>query len=150
MRAIIQRVSQASVTVDNEIIGSINLGLLVLLGICDEDGEDDLKWLVQKVMNMRIFGDEDGKMNKSTIDVNGSFLVISQFTLYADTKKGNRPSYIRAARPEIAEPLYEKFVALLKINSKQPVETGVFGADMKVNLVNDGPVSIIIDSKSNL
>lgn len=147
MRAVIQRVREASVTIDEKVNGEIDLGLLVLLGIHDEDTEEDINWLVRKITGMRIFPDSQDKMNLSITDVNGSFLVISQFTLYASTKKGNRPSYIRAAKPEKAIALYNKFCQLLYTISGLEVATGIFGADMKVRLLNDGPVTIIIDSK---
>ncbi len=147
MKIIIQRVAEASVTVDHTIISSIKSGLLILLGITDDDNDDDIVWLVNKVLNLRIFNDEKGVMNASLLDINGSAIVVSQFTLMASTKKGNRPSYIKAAKPEIAIPIYEKFVQKLEKNLGKRIETGVFGADMKVALVNDGPVTIIIDSK---
>ena len=147
MKIIIQRVAEASVTVDHTIISSIQSGLLILLGITDDDNDDDIVWLVNKVLNLRIFNDEKGVMNASLLDINGSAIVVSQFTLMASTKKGNRPSYIKAAKPEIAIPIYEKFVQKLEKNLGKRIETGVFGADMKVALVNDGPVTIIIDSK---
>lgn len=148
MRVCVQRVSEASVKVDGQIIGQIDRGLMILLGIEAEDDQNDIDWLVQKLMNLRIFNDEDGKMNHSVLDVQGDFLVISQFTLHASTKKGNRPSYIKAARPEQAIPLYEQFVETLKLKSNRKVETGEFGADMKVSLTNDGPVTIWMDSKN--
>lgn len=148
MRAVLQRVSKASVSVDNKVVGKIDTGFLILLGIETEDNEDDIKWLVNKCMNMRIFSDEDDKMNNSIIDISGSFLVVSQFTLHASTKKGNRPSFIKAARPDHAIPMYEKFCERLHIVSSLQVERGIFGADMKVELLNDGPVTIIIDSKN--
>ena len=148
MRAILQRVSEASCTVDGQITGQIGIGFLVLLGIEDADTIDDLQWLAQKITNMRVFGDENGLMNKALADVDGEILLISQFTLYAQTKKGNRPSFIRAARPDKAIPLYEQMInELSKLNNK-PIQTGIFGADMKIALVNDGPVTIIIDTKS--
>jgi len=147
MRIVIQRTSEASVKIDEKICGKIAKGLVVLVGIETEDQQDDADWIIGKLINMRIFGDEDGKMNLSILDIQGEFLVISQFTLHASTKKGNRPSYIAAARPEVATPLYEYFIAELKKQSQLTVETGVFGADMKVSLVNDGPVTIIVDSK---
>ena len=148
MRIVIQRVSEASVKIEEEVYGEINKGLLILLGVEDKDDETDAEWLVQKIVGLRIFSDSDGKMNLSVKDVNGEFLVISQFTLHASTKKGNRPSYIKAARPEKAIPLYEYFIEKLKIESNSKVMTGVFGADMKVSLINDGPVTINIDSKN--
>lgn len=148
MRAVIQRVSEASVTIDNSVVGRIELGLLVLLGIEETDTSEDIDYLVKKLNQLRIFSDAEGKMNASIQDVEGSFLVVSQFTLHASTKKGNRPSFIRAAHPDIAVPLYELFIERLNNFAGVPVETGVFGGDMKVGLVNDGPVTIILDSKS--
>ena len=148
MRVILQRVSEASVKIDDSIKGSIKDGILILLGIEVIDSELDADWLISKISGLRIFSDSEGKMNLSIKDVNGAFLVISQFTLFASTKKGNRPSYIQAARPEQAIPLYNYFVSKLKSETKLKVETGVFGADMKVSLVNDGPVTISIDSKN--
>lgn len=147
MRALIQRVSEASVKIDGEIHGSIDRGLLLLIGIEHDDNQEDASWLIQKISKLRIFNDDEGKMNLSSEDVNGEFLVISQFTLHASTKKGNRPSYIKAARPETAIPLYEYFVEELKKTNRK-VATGIFGADMKVNLTNDGPVTIWIDSRN--
>ncbi len=149
MRIVVQRVSEASVKIEGKINGQINHGLLLLVGICAEDTQDDIDWVIQKVVNMRIFSDENGKMNLSIQDLQGAILVISQFTLHASTKKGNRPSFIEAARPEIAIPLYEKFITQLKLNNLK-VETGIFGADMKVSLVNDGPVTIWLDSKNKM
>ena len=148
MRALIQRVSEASVTVNNEVIGAIDQGLLVLLGVGTDDEDSDLEWLAQKIANLRIFNDEDGKMNRSTVDVAGNFLVVSQFTLHASTKKGTRPSYINAARPELAEPMYERFCQQLAMISGRLVERGQFGAHMDVRLLNDGPVTIWIDTKN--
>ncbi|MDJ1501861.1 D-aminoacyl-tRNA deacylase [Xanthocytophaga agilis] len=148
MIAVIQRVTSASVTIDNHIKGQIEKGLLILLGITHTDTEEDIEWLSKKIVNMRIFGDEEGKMNLSVLDVDGNILLISQFTLYASTKKGNRPSFIDAARPEQAIPLYEKMISSLNTEIKKTIETGTFGADMKVSLLNDGPVTIVIDSKS--
>lgn len=148
MRLVLQRVSSASVTVDGSITGQIGTGFMILAGIEGEDTLDDLTWLVQKVTQMRVFGDAEGKMNLSVKDVGGALLVVSQFTLHASTKKGNRPSFIRAARPEVAIPLYEQFLALLEAEMGRPVARGIFGADMKVALVNDGPVTICIDSKA--
>jgi len=147
MRAILQRVSQASVTVGGEVTGSINDGLLILLGVGHEDTPEDTEWLIKKIIGMRIFSDTEGKMNISVKDINGSFLVVSQFTLQASTKKGNRPSYIHAARPEVAEPMYEDFCSRLAAVSGLAVEKGIFGADMQVSLINNGPVTIILDSK---
>ncbi|WP_291866041.1 D-aminoacyl-tRNA deacylase [Maribacter sp.] len=148
MRVVIQRVSRASVTVDEKIISSIQQGVLVLLGIEDLDTQEDIDWLCRKIANLRIFNDEDGIMNTSLIDINGDALVVSQFTLYAGTKKGNRPSYIKASRPEVAIPLYEEFVRKLETELGKKIETGIFGADMKVDLLNDGPVTIAIDTKN--
>ncbi len=148
MRVVLQRVSEASVKIDDSIKGSIENGILILLGIEDSDSELDADWIISKISGLRIFSDKEGKMNLSIQEIKGSFLVISQFTLFASTKKGNRPSYIQAARPEQAIPLYEYFVANLKSETNLVVETGVFGADMKVSLVNDGPVTISIDSKN--
>lgn len=150
MKAVIQRVSQASVKVDNEITGKISRGLLVLLGIENEDNEEDITWLSNKICSMRIFGDNEGKMNLSLKDVNGELLLISQFTLHASTKKGNRPSFIAAAKPDIAIPLYEKTIQQLEQAMGKKIATGIFGADMKVSLTNDGPVTIIIDTKNKV
>ena len=147
MKAVIQRVSQASCKVDNEITGSIEIGFLVLLGIEEADTDEDLQWLAQKITNLRVFGDENGLMNKSLADVGGNILLISQFTLFAQTKKGNRPSFIRAARPEKAIPLYEKMISSLEVLTGKKIATGIFGTDMKISLVNDGPVTIIMDTK---
>ena len=148
MRAVIQRVSSASVTIDGEVRSSIGNGLLILLGVGHEDGPEDIDWLVKKTAALRIFPDEDGVMNRSVVDVGGEALVVSQFTLMASTKKGNRPSYIHAAGHEIAVPLYESFCTALSEAVGKPVGTGEFGADMKVSLVNDGPVTICIDTKN--
>ena len=148
MRVVVQRVSQSSVIIESDIVSSISKGLLILLGIENNDALDDVNWLVTKIINLRIFTDTDGKMNNSIIDIKGDIIVVSQFTLHAKTKKGNRPSYINAAQPKIAIPLYENFVQVLKNESKLNVLTGQFGADMKVSLINDGPVTIIIDSKN--
>lgn len=148
MRLVIQRVSEASVTVDGTVTGSIGTGLMILCGIEHDDTGEDITWLVPKVTQMRIFSDPDGKMNLSVKDIAGGLLVVSQFTLQASTKKGNRPSFIRAARPEQAIPLYEQFIRALETDTGRPVERGIFGADMKVALINDGPVTIVIDSKS--
>ena len=147
MKAVIQRVSKASVTVDNKLVSSINNGLLVFLGIGNDDDLLDIQWLSNKIINLRIFNDEQNIMNKSLVDLNSEIIVVSQFTLMASTKKGNRPSYIKAAKPEIAIPLYEQFVLELEKNLNKKVGTGIFGADMKIELLNDGPVTIIIDSK---
>ena len=148
MRALIQRVSQASVTIDGGVVSAIGAGFLVLLGVEDADSAEDAEWLAGKIARMRVFGDAEGAMNLGLSETGGECLVVSQFTLHASTKKGNRPSFIRAARPEQAIPLYEGFVALLAQESGRPVKTGRFGADMKVALVNDGPVTIWIDSKA--
>ena len=148
MRAVIQRVSQASVTIGEKIVGGIGVGLLILLGIEDADNDEDIDWLATKLAKLRIFSDADGKMNASITEVNGKALVVSQFTLHAATKKGNRPSFIRAAMPEVAIPLYEKFLSRLEQELGQPVERGVFAADMKVALINDGPVTICMDTKA--
>lgn len=148
MRVVIQRVTQASVSVDSKITGQISKGLMVLVGIENADTAEDSEWLSKKVCNLRIFDDEDGVMNKSLLDVDGNLLVISQFTLHAKTKKGNRPSYISAAKPDISIPLYENFVACLEKESGKKVETGKFGAEMQVSLVNDGPVTIVMDTKN--
>ncbi len=148
MIAVIQRASQASVTIEGKITASIGVGLVVLVGIEDADGPEDVEWLAAKVVNLRIFNDTEGVMNLSVKDVGGELLAVSQFTLHASTKKGNRPSYIQAAKPEIAIPIYEKFVAALAEGLGKPVQTGVFGADMKVSLINDGPVTIWINTKN--
>jgi D-tyrosyl-tRNA(Tyr) deacylase len=148
MRAVIQRVSSASVKVDDKITGEIKQGLLVLVGIEDSDDQEDLEWLSGKIVNLRIFNDDEGVMNKSVKDIDGGLLVVSQFTLHAATKKGNRPSYIRASKPEIAVPLYEQFKQQLTADLGQEIQAGIFGADMKVELLNDGPVTIIIDTKN--
>ena len=148
MRAVIQRVSKASVTVEGKVVGHIREGLLVLLGIEDADTEEDIQWLSNKIVNLRIFNDENGVMNKSVIDANGNILLVSQFTLHASTKKGNRPSYIKASKPDFAIPMYEKMIAQLETDLNKKIQTGIFGADMKVELLNDGPVTIIIDSKN--
>ena len=148
MRVILQRVSEASVSIDGLIKGQIEIGLLLLLGIEENDGKEDVEWLIQKINAMRIFNDAEGKVNFSIQDINGGYLVISQFTLFASTKKGNRPSFIKAARPDQAIPLYEYFIEQLKIKSNLKVQNGEFGADMKVSLINDGPVTILIDSKN--
>ncbi len=148
MKVVIQRVRQASVSVGGELKSSIGDGQLILLGIEAEDGQEDIDWLCRKILNLRIFNDEAGVMNRSVLEISGELLVISQFTLHASTKKGNRPSYIKAARPEIAIPIYETFVKTLSMGLGKPVGTGEFGADMKVELLNDGPVTIIMDSKN--
>jgi len=149
MKAVIQRVSKASVTIEEKKVASIGNGLLILLGIVNEDTQEDINWLTNKIVNLRIFEDEKKVMNNSLIDINGEAIVVSQFTLQANTKKGNRPSYIKAAKPDVAIPLYEAFVKELQMKlGKQQVQTGEFGADMKVELLNDGPVTIIIDTKN--
>jgi len=148
MRVVIQRVAQAAVTIDNKIRAAIGKGLLVLVGIEDADGAEDIEWLSAKIANLRIFDDTEGVMNCSVRETGGELLLISQFTLHAATKKGNRPSYIRASKPEKAVPLYEKLITRLETDLGKPIGTGIFGADMKVSLCNDGPVTIIIDSKN--
>ena len=148
MRVLIQRVKRASVTVDGELISQIAQGLLVLVGICDEDNHEDIEWLTKKISNIRLFDDENGVMNLSLMDIDGELLAVSQFTLMASTKKGNRPSYIKAAKPDISIPLYESFCNEMEIALNNPIKRGVFGADMKVDLLNDGPVTIFIDSKN--
>ena len=148
MRVVIQRVKKASVTIDNHIKSSINRGLLILLGICDEDTKEDIEWLTKKIINLRVFDDENGVMNCSAIENNAEIMVVSQFTLYASCKKGNRPSYIKAAKPEISIPLYQEFCKTIQQNINTTVKTGEFGADMKVELINDGPVTICMDTKN--
>lgn len=148
MRAVIQRVTKASVTIEGKIHSSIGTGLLVFLGIEDADADEDIEWLSQKIVNLRIFNDENGVMNISVKDVMGEILVISQFTLHASTKKGNRPSYIKASKPDFAVPMYEKFLQQLTNDVGKNVSSGIFGADMKVELINDGPVTIAIDTKN--
>ena len=148
MKVVIQRVSSASVTIETELIANIQSGLLVLVGIEDEDSQEDIHWLSQKIINLRIFGDENEVMNLSVKEVSRDIIIVSQFTLHASTKKGNRPSYIKASKPEIAIPLYEIFVQQMELALGKKIQTGKFGADMKVALVNDGPVTIIIDSKN--
>ena len=150
MKVVIQRVSQASVTIDEKIVAAIQNGLLVLVGIEDVDSQEDIDWLAAKVANIRIFGDENQVMNLSVKDIGGDVIVVSQFTLHANTKKGNRPSYSKASKPEVAIPLYENFVNKLELELGKKVQTGVFGADMAVGLINDGPVTIVIDSKNKL
>lgn len=147
MRILVQRVSKASVTIDNKTKSSVSKGLLIFVGIEEADNNEDIEWLSNKVVNLRIFDDENGVMNKSAMETNADILVVSQFTLHASTKKGNRPSYIKAAKPDIAIPLYEEFCHVLESKTGKPVQTGEFGADMKVELINDGPVTIWIDSK---
>jgi D-tyrosyl-tRNA(Tyr) deacylase len=148
MKIVLQRVSSASVTIDNKIVADIQKGLLVLVGIEDADTQEDIDWLVNKITNIRIFGDENDVMNLSVKDIDGDIIVVSQFTLHASTKKGNRPSYIKASKPDVAIPLYENFVLQLEKELGKKVQTGIFGADMKVLLLNDGPVTIVIDSKN--
>lgn len=148
MRVVVQRVAEASVRVDNQVVGSIKNGLLVLVGIEDADTHNDLQWLSGKIVNLRIFDDENNVMNLSIKDFGGDILLISQFTLHASTKKGNRPSYIKASKPETAIPLYEKMIEQLSSDLGKQVQTGIFGADMKVSLINDGPVTIVMDSKN--
>jgi len=148
MRAVIQRVSSASVTIHENVRASIGKGLLVLLGIEDADGPEDIAWLSAKIVNLRIFDDENGVMNRSVLDVSGELLLVSQFTLHASTKKGNRPSYIKASKPDVAVPLYEAFIRQLETDLGKPIGTGIFGAEMQVALVNNGPVTIIIDTQN--
>ncbi|MCL7754478.1 D-aminoacyl-tRNA deacylase [Polaribacter sp. Z022] len=148
MKIVIQRVSKASVTINQKKVADIQKGLLILLGIVDEDTQEDINWLVRKVLNLRIFNDENNVMNNSLLTVNGDVIVVSQFTLHASTKKGNRPSYIKAAKPPVAIPLYQSFINTLETELGKKVQTGEFGADMKVELLNDGPITIIIDSKT--
>ena len=148
MRVVLQRVSEASVMIDRNVKSSIEKGFLILVGIEAEDTQEDIEWLCRKIINMRIFGDEDDKMNLSLKDIDGEALIISQFTLHASTKKGNRPGFIKAAKPEVAIPLYEAFIKEFEKQFEKEVGTGEFGADMKINLLNDGPVTIIIDSKN--
>jgi D-tyrosyl-tRNA(Tyr) deacylase len=147
MRAVIQRVQKAAVLIDKEVFGSINQGLLVLLGIEDADTQEDINWLSAKIINLRIFNDSQGVMNISLLESNADLLLVSQFTLHGSTRKGNRPSYIRASKPDIAIPMYEKMIFQLESDLGKKIQTGVFGADMQVELVNDGPVTIIIDTK---
>ena len=148
MKVVIQRINQASVSIDNKIISSVNRGLVVLVGIANSDDKSDIDWLCNKIANLRIFDDKDGVMNLSLLDVDGEMIVVSQFTLQADTKKGNRPSYIHAAKPDVSVPLYEAFVSQMEMLLGKQVQTGVFGANMQVSLTNDGPVTIVIDSKN--
>ncbi|MEM9141548.1 MAG: D-aminoacyl-tRNA deacylase [Bacteroidota bacterium] len=147
MRAVIQRVSESRVWVDGKTVSEISMGLLIFLGIEDADTREDIQWLSRKIVNLRIFNDQDGVMNRSLMDIGGDALVVSQFTLHAATKKGNRPSYIKAAKPEVAVPLYSDFIGQMETDLRKKVGTGVFGADMKVELLNDGPVTILIDTK---
>jgi D-tyrosyl-tRNA(Tyr) deacylase len=148
MKAVIQRVSHSSVTIDNKIVAEIQKGLLILIGIEEADSSEDIEWLTSKIANLRIFGDENDVMNLSLKDIDGDVIIVSQFTLHALTKKGNRPSYIKAAKPEIAIPIYENFITQMELEIGKKVQTGQFGADMKVALINDGPVTIIIDTKN--
>ena len=148
MKVVIQRVSEASVTIDGKVNGAIGKGLMILVGIENEDNDEDIQWLCQKIVQLRIFNDEKGVMNLSLLDVDGDILLISQFTLHASTKKGNRPSYIKAAKPDISVPIYEKMILKLTEFTNKRIQTGIFGEDMKVALVNDGPVTILIDSKN--
>ena len=148
MKTVIQRVAYASVTIENQIVAKINSGLLILIGIEDQDNQEDTNWLVSKIVNLRIFDDENNVMNLSVKDTDGQITVVSQFTLQASTKKGNRPSYIKASKPEIAIPIYENFIQKLQLEFGKKIQSGIFGADMKVMLVNDGPVTIVIDSKN--
>lgn len=150
MKVVIQRVSKASVTINSECVAAISEGMLILLGVENEDASDDIKWLSNKIVNLRIFSDDENVMNRSLKDTNGDAIVVSQFTLHASTKKGNRPSYIKAAKPDVAIPLYKAFVKQLESDLGKQVQTGSFGADMKVELLNDGPVTIIIDTKSKV
>jgi D-aminoacyl-tRNA deacylase len=148
MRAVMQRVTRANVKVDGSITGSIETGLLVFLGIEDADGEEDAVWLSNKIVNLRVFNDENGVMNKSVKEIDGNILLVSQFTLHASTKKGNRPGYIKASKPEIAIPIYERMIVQLEKDLGKKIQSGIFGADMKVELLNDGPVTIVIDTKN--
>jgi D-tyrosyl-tRNA(Tyr) deacylase len=148
MKAVIQRVSQSSVTIEGEVVASIQKGLLILVGIEDADIKEDIEWLSSKIVNLRIFGDENDVMNLSVKEVNGDIIIVSQFTLHALTKKGNRPSYIKAAKPEIAIPIYNQFIQQIEKDLAKKIQTGMFGADMKVSLINDGPVTIVIDTKN--
>lgn len=150
MIAVIQRVARASVIIDQQIRANIGPGLLVLIGIEEADGQEDIDWLAAKLVNLRIFNDADGVMNVSVKDAGGEIILVSQFTLHASTKKGNRPSYIKAAKPDVAIPLYEKFISAVQMQLERPVQTGEFGADMKVELINDGPVTIVIDTRNKV
>lgn len=150
MKVVIQRVSKASVTINTDKVAAINSGVLVLVGIVDTDTQEDINWLVNKITNCRIFGDDNQVMNKSLIDTNGDAIVVSQFTLQASIKKGNRPSYIKAARPEVAIPLYNQFIKVFEAALGKAIQTGQFGADMQVELINDGPVTILMDSKNKV
>jgi D-tyrosyl-tRNA(Tyr) deacylase len=148
MRTVIQRVTKASVTADGNVVGKIGFGLLILLGIEDADSDEDIRWLSNKIVALRIFNDESGVMNKSVMDIGGDILLVSQFTLHASTKKGARPSYIRASKPDFAIPVYKKMIAQLEKDLGKEIQCGIFGADMKVELLNDGPVTIVIDTKT--
>lgn len=148
MRVVVQRVKSSSVVVDSEVVGKIGKGLMVLVGVAPDDTVEDVEWLAKKIVNMRIFADDNDIMNRSLLDIDGEVLVISQFTLHAKTKKGNRPSYINAAKPDISIPLYEKFKEVIESYIKHPIQSGIFGADMALSLINDGPVTITIDSKA--
>jgi len=150
MKVVIQKVLKANVKVNNNCIADINEGLLVLVGIEDSDNEEDIKWLSKKIVNLRIFEDENGVMNNSVLKVNGDIIVVSQFTLHASTKKGNRPSYIKASKPEFAIPMYQNFVSQVQSDLGKPIQTGEFGADMKIGLINNGPITITIDSKNKV
>jgi len=150
MKVVLQRVSEASVTINNEVVASIQKGFLILVGIENEDNHEDINWLCRKIVNLRVFSDENDLMNTSIKDINGDIIVVSQFTLHASTKKGNRPSYIKAAKPDVAIPIYEQFIKTLETEHQKKIQTGQFGADMKVALVNDGPVTIQIDSKNRI
>ena len=150
MIAVIQRVLESAVTIEGKVKSSIGVGLLVFLGIEEADGKEDLEWLTKKIVNLRIFPDEQGVMNKSLLEVGGELLLVSQFTLHASTKKGNRPSYIKAARPEIARPLYEQAIVAFELELGKSIGTGTFGADMKVSLINDGPVTLLMDTKNKV
>ena len=148
MKVVIQRVLKASVTIENLKVAEISNGLLVLLGIVDDDTQEDINWLSNKIINLRIFADDEGVMNKSVIDINANIIVVSQFTLHAATKKGNRPSYIKAAKPDVAIPLYQAFTKQMETDLGKPIQTGQFGANMQLELINDGPVTVIIDTKN--
>ncbi len=150
MKVVLQRVSEASVIINSKTVAAINQGMLVLLGITETDTQDDIDWLSNKIVNLRIFNDTNGVMNNSIKETNGAIILVSQFTLQASTKKGNRPSYINAAKPELAKPLYNQFIISLQNTLGKPIQTGVFGADMKVQLINDGPITILIDSKNRV
>ena len=149
MKIVVQRVSKANVEVESKIVGEISEGLMLLIGICENDSEADADWLIHKILNLRIFSDEEGKMNKSIKEISGEILCISQFTLLADYKKGHRPSFIKAAKPEIAIPIFEHFLKQIKLSNLK-IESGIFGADMKVSLINDGPVTVVLDSQTKL